>query len=262
MITRSPKFLILACLFILVTTPLQGQVNTEKLRRSDAMKGVAFTSGFTLGLQKGNSDFVSAAVAGRVDWVRSRNEHFLVLQYDFMESDAGKIANKGFLHVRSMWEVSTLLALEGFTQFEFNEFTSLTDRELLGSGMRLHLLAMGDDSAGASLNAYLGVGVMFEHEHYSTSPSNITHDRLRSTNYLTLNSTFDSRTALRIIAYYQPLLQRIGDYRLISDASLEFRLTTALTFTLTTSYRYNSRPVLNVERYDLQVRNGLRITLP
>ncbi|MBR9978099.1 MAG: DUF481 domain-containing protein [Bacteroidetes bacterium] len=260
--TKIPMMLILACLLFFSSIPVHSQVNTEKLRRSDAIKGVAFTSGFTLGLQKGNSDFVSAAVAARVDWVRSRNDNFLVLQYDFMESDAGKIANKGFLHLRSMWEVSALLSLEGFTQFEFNEFTSLTDRELLGGGIRLHFLAVGDDSAGASLNAYLGVGAMFEHEHYTTHPSDVVYDRLRSTNYLTLNSTFDSRTALRIIAYYQPLLQRIGDYRLISDASLEFRLTTALTFTLTTSYRYNSNPVLNVRQYDLHIRNGLRITLP
>lgn len=261
MITRTLIFPILACLPALLAMPLQGQVNTEKLRRSEAMQGVAFTSGFSLGLQKGNSDFVSAAVAARVDWVRSRNDNFLVLQYDFMESNAGKIANKGFLHLRSMWEVSSLLTVEGFTQVEFNEFTSLTDRELLGSGLRVHALASGDDSTGASFDAWLGIGAMYEHEHYATSPSAVTYDRIRSTNYLTVNADLDGRSALRLIAYYQPLFNDPGDYRFISDASLEFRLTTALTFTLTTSYRYNSRPVLNVGRYDLQVRNGLRIRL-
>ncbi|MFZ1729322.1 MAG: DUF481 domain-containing protein [Bacteroidota bacterium] len=250
-------------LFLLLLPCVAGaQVNTEKLRRADSTSGVFFSTGIALGLDRGNSDFVSASGGLRLDYTRPGNDNFIVAQYDFKESDRGKITNKGFLHLRTMWLLSDLLTLEGFTQAEFNEFTSLENRDLLGAGTRWHPLRTGYDENDISFELFIGIGLMFEHEQYVTSPMEIATDRMRSTNYLTFNTLFTRSTLLRIVTYYQPVISSPADFRFSNESSLDFKVTKALTFSLTASYRYNSRPVLNVKRYDLQLRNGLQLTLP
>jgi hypothetical protein len=254
-----------AFIFLLLTflpLVLTAQVNTEKLRRADSTLGVFFTSGISLGLDRGNSEYVSASGALRLDWSRPANDNFIIAQYDFRESERGKISNRGFLHLRTMWELTRLLGIESFAQAEFNEFISLKNRELIGVGTRWHPLHISDSSSGLSMESFIGVGLMFEHEFYTTVPGDVIFDRLRSTNYLTLIFTFGGGTALQMVSYYQPLFSDPGDFRYVGDASLEFGVTRSLTFTVTASYRYNSRPVLDVRRYDLQLRNGIRVSLP
>ncbi len=256
---RTASAILLLCLVPVIS---HAQVNTEKLRREDSATGAFFSAGISLGVDRGNSEFVSAAGGLRLDYAREANDNFIVTQYDFRESDKGKITNKGFLHARTMWTMSGLLTLEGFGQSEFNEFISLKNRNLLGGGSRWHPLARASEDAPVSLELFLGVGLMYEHEYYSTSPNPVIHDRLRSTNYLTLNAAFGGNTALRIITYFQPVLSAPEDFRFSNETALEFKISRWLTFSVTSSYRYNSRPVLNVKRYDLQLRNGIRVTLP
>ncbi len=254
--------LIFILFFFALTSGASAQVNTEKLRRADSSNGVFFSLGATLGLDRGNSNFVSASSGVRLDWARQGNDNFIVAQYEFKESDKGKITNKGFLHLRSMWTLTDLLTLEGFTQAEFNEFTSLENRDLLGGGTRWHPLQAGSDKEGLSFELYVGIGVMYEYEKYATKPEEVIFDHLRSTNYLTLNAVLSENTLLRIVTYFQPIFRDPADFRFSNESSLEFSVTDALVFSVSASYRYNSRPVLNVKRYDLHVRNGVRLTLP
>ncbi|MBE0643797.1 MAG: DUF481 domain-containing protein [Bacteroidetes bacterium] len=249
-------------LFFMYCGISQAQVNTEKLRRADSTNGTFFSAGITLGLDRGNSEFVSAAGGIRADYKRTLNDNFIVVQYEFKESDRGKITNKGFLHLRTMWGVSDLLALEGFGQSEFNEFISLKNRNLIGVGTRWHPLHLGDENGDVSLEIFVGVGVMYEHELYTTQPEDVVHDRLRSTNYLTLNAGLAHNTFVHLITYFQPVLSSPEDFRFSNEAAVEFSISEWLTFSVSSSYRYNSRPVLNVRNFDLQLRNGIRVTLP
>lgn len=249
-------------LLLLLPAFLSAQVNTEKLRRDQAKPGLSFGAGLSAGIDRGNSEYVALTGDVRIDWTRDGNDNFVAAQYDFKESARGKISNRGFVHLRSMWELTALLTIEGFAQSEFNEFVSLRNRELLGAGTRWHLLQLGADSASLSLRATLGVGLMFEHEYYNTTPEDRRFDRLRSTNYLTVDFRFDDRSTLRAVTYYQPLPADPGDFRVVSETALGFAITRALTFTTTLSYRYNSRPVLDVREFDLHLRSGIRLSLP
>lgn len=254
------RHFILLCIFL--PSFLSAQVNTEKLRRLETTPGLSFSAGLSAGIDRGNSEYVALSGDTRFDWIRDGNNNFVVAQYDFKESDRGKISNRGFVHLRSMWDLSPLLALEGFAQSEFNEFISLRNRELLGAGTRWRVLQLGRDSADLSLGATLGVGLMFEHEYYNTTPEDKRFDRLRSTNYLTVFFRFDERGSLQLVSYYQPLLSDPSNVRVISEIALSFVITRSLSFTNTLSYRYNSRPVLDVREYDLHLRSGIRFSLP
>ncbi len=238
------------------------QVNTEKLRRSEDARGFAFTTGVSLGLTRGNSEFVSVAGDLRVDYMQEKHVHFAVLDYSFKESSKGKIANKGFFHLRTIWDVSASLAVEAFGQVEFNEFLSLSNRDLLGGGVRWNAVRMTNEESESLLELYLGIGAMYEHEEYDTSPENVRLDRARSTNYLTLQWTPSDIAAGSVIAYLQPLITNPEDLRVIAEAAMEWKITGGLHFNVRTSWRYHSRPMTDVKRYDLEITNGIRLTLP
>lgn len=254
----------IAFILLLITLQVTGyaQVNTEKLRRDEDARGLAFSAGTSIGLVRGNSEFVSVAVDLRLDYSREGNDNFIVADYSFKEAQKGKIANRGFLHLRSIWDVASSLAVEGFTQAEFNEFLSLTNRDLLGAGVRWHAVDLGDEQRPGILTAYLGVGLMFEHEEYDSSPSAVRLDRLRSTNYLTLNWSPSDRTSASLVAYLQPLLENPEDLRATTEAAVQWEIIGGLSFQVRVSWRYHSRPMTSVKRYDLELGNGLRLTLP
>ncbi len=254
-------FAVVALVLLVLSFPARAQVNTEKLRRADSTTGAFYSAGLSLGLDRGNSEFVAAAGGLRFDYARKGNDNFIVAQYDFKEARKGKITNKGFLHVRSMWGMSELLTLEGFAQSEFNEFISLKNRNLIGGGTRWHPLRPRGEHEGFGVEMYIGVGLMYEHEFYATTPDATVHDRLRSTNYLTLNAGGFGTASLQITTYFQPVLASPEDFRLSNETALVFSLSEWLTFSASLNYRYNSRPTLNVKRYDLQLRNGIAVTL-
>lgn len=248
--------------FLLFPAVSAAQVNTEKLRRSEETRGFLFTTGVSLGLTRGNSEFVSVAGDLRVDYMREDDVHFAVLDYAFKESSRGKIANKGFFHLRTIWDVAASLAVEGFGQVEFNEFLSLSNRGLLGAGVRWNAVRMTNEAQKPLFGLHLGVGAMFEHEEYDTSPQDVVLDRVRSTNYLTLQWTPSDVATGSVIAYLQPLITNPEDLRVIAEAAMEWKITGGLHFNVRASWRYHSRPMTDVKRYDLEITNGIRLTLP
>ena len=254
-------FLLLS-VFVTASHSAIAQVNTEKLRRADSTTGVFFNTSLSFGIVRGNSEYVSVRGAARLDYARSENDNFAVLDYEFKESQSGKIANKGFLHLRSIWELSSVLSVEGFTQAEFNEFISLKNRDLIGAGARLHIFDTQDEAGRGILDLFLGVGAMFEHELYATAPADTRYNRIRSTNYLTVNWMPDEDAAFSLVGYVQPLIENPEDVRVTTESSLEFALTRAFHFHVSASLRYHSRPVLSVKRYDFELRNGIRLSLP
>ncbi len=260
-IVRKSVFFLLTILLILPHA-VSAQVNTEKLRRSDSTTGFFFQAGTSLGLVRGNSEYVSADVDARIDFTREGNDNFLVGNYRFKESNKGKIANKGFLHARSMWETSETLTLEGFFQVEFNEFLSLNNRNLLGGGVRLHAVDLRGDDGKAIFDIFLGIGGMYEHELYVVAAANIRRDGFLATNYVTLIWQPRDGTALSVITYLQPSLEDVDDLRSTTDAALEFKILEHLFFNVQLSYRYHSRPMTRIKQYDLELSNGLRISLP
>lgn len=260
---RAATFvLLLTSLLAAGTVPVRSQVNTEKLRRSDSTTGVFFTTSLSLGIVRGNSEYVSVSGGARLDWNRRGNDNFIVADYQFKESQKGKIANKGFVHLRSIWELSALLSLEGFTQAQFNEFISLKNRDLIGAGARLHLLEATTEEDHDSFSLFCGIGAMFEHEQYDTRPEDTRFNRIRSTNYLTLNWLPKDGVSWSLVTYVQPLIAEPEDYRVTAESSLEFALTEHFGFHVNASWRYHSRPVLAIKRYDLEIRNGITVSLP
>jgi hypothetical protein len=101
---------------------------------------------------------------------------------------------------------------------------------------------------------------MYENERYDEDGADVLYSRMRSTNYLSLNFALDSRITLTAVAYAQPLFHDPANHRLIAEASLAVQLTTFLSILIDVSWNYNSHPVGNIRRYDLELSNGVSLT--
>ncbi|MDB5032867.1 MAG: hypothetical protein JWQ98_108 [Chlorobi bacterium] len=242
---------------LLVATAAAAQVNTEFLRRDSVRNGLHGQLGFTLAYQSGNSNFLTLAANGRIDWHAGALYTFLVANYERGRNDNDLFQNDGFLHLRLVYTLDSAVKLELFAQKEFNDFILLHDRQLAGAGVRLRVFqTVGDSGALASLN--VGVGGMFESE-LVDDPGLVRTSLVRSTNYLSFLWRINSRLGLNAVGYYQPALSRRADYRLLGEGGLAVALSDLLALTINVHYRFDNEPPVGVRRFDLGITNGLAV---
>jgi hypothetical protein len=243
-----------------------GQVNTEKFRRHSESQGFVFNTSFRFGLAQGNSEYISVDGTARLDYNGKKNNAFIVGNYDYKETDEGKVVNKGFVHLRVVHPFSKRLAIEGFLQQEFNELTMLRNRQLVGSSLRIKVIDYVDEQDSlTNLSTFVGLGLMYEHEVYDVLTDEgliTTLNPLRISTYLTFDWNITSRINWWAVGYYQPKASYFKDFRGIVETGMEIWVIGRLYFTVDFSYRYNNRPVGDVKHYDLVVKNGLRYSVP
>ena len=80
---------------------------------------------------------------------------------------------------------------------------------------------------------------------------------IRSTNYVSATWRIDKRFSVVITGYYQPYIQRLSDFRVISESRLEFHVTKTVSINTRLNIRYDSEPPTDVEAHDLEIVNGL-----
>lgn len=244
----------------------QAQVNTEKFRKYSDEDGFLFNTLFRFGYSGGNSNYLTVDGTFRLDYNGKKNNAFIVANYDYKETDEGKVVNKGFIHFRGIHPLSDRFSLEGFLQQEFNEFLLLDTRQLAGGSLRAKILdhTSKKDSL-SSIHSRLGLGAMYEHEEYDFEEGDnqlTVTNRYRISSYLTLDWNVSDRINMWMVAYYQPNILEIYDFRAILETGIEIWLIGRLYFSVDFSYRYNNVPVGDVEKYDMVIKNGLRYSVP
>jgi hypothetical protein len=118
------------------------------------------------------------------------------------------------------------------------------------------MVALFTESENSPLEIFLGTGFMFENERYNIPVSPETNI-LRSTNYLTFKWQMNKNFSFIAINYYQIDVERLHDFRYISDASLNFLIMENLVFNSAVTYRYDNEPVPDVKDFDLELTNGI-----
>lgn len=231
-----------------------------------AREGFIFNTKFRFGYSDGNSKYLSVDGTFRLDYNWKKYHAFIVSNYEYKETEASKVVNKGFIHLRGVRPVNDRLQMEGFLQQEFNEFLNLRDRKLIGGNARiLWVDKKSQNDSLTVLTSHLGLGLMYEREIYSVPDEEsltITMDPVRINSYLTLDLDITRRINIWAVGYFQPNVQSLSDFRAIVETGLEIWVIGRLYFTFDVSYRYNNRPVGDVYHYDLVLKNGLRYSIP
>ena len=257
------RIIILSFLLLYASMQVRAQVNTEKLRRADTANGLAFDIGVRFGFASGNSEYLLIGSGFRLDLLGEHDRHFIVGNYEFKGAGQNHITNKGFLHARTIWPVAEELAAEGFGQVEFNESIMLQNRFLAGTGLRWRIAACRNEAdRNSSLALFLGVGAMYEHEYYNSSPERLGFDLIRSTNYLAFYWEPGDKLDLTLVTYYQPSFSDPRNFRSISELTLSLKIVSELAFNIRFVHRYDSRPVASIRPNDFELNNGITYTLP
>ena len=190
----------------------------------------------------------------KLQWTQGKTTDFILGNYEYGESDGVRDKNKGFLHLRHIFQAEREYAWEAFTQASFNEFTKLNLRALLGGGVRLTLGELSDTRA-----TYLGLGGFYEHEELDTEAAdeNISEDTFRANSYLVFKFQFNDHASMVSSSYFQPSLEDLSDFRAIEDISLVSKLTNSLSLNTGINIAHDSDPPSEVKKTDTSLKLGL-----
>lgn len=256
---------VLCMYWLLLSQAAEGQVNTEKFRRYATHEGFVFNTKMQVGYSDGNSKYISLDGTLRLDYNGKKNNAFIVGNYEYKETEAAKVVNKGFVHLRGVRPFNETLALEGFLQQEFNEFLYLNDRKLVGGSLRTRLQNWQSKKDSISTFAsYLGLGAMYEYEIYDVQEGEdltVIRNTMRASAYLTFDLNLSNRINCWAVGYFQPNVKALHDFRSVLETGVEIWVIGRLYFTVDLSYRYNNQPVGDVTNFDLVFKNGLRYAI-
>lgn len=242
-----------ATIFLALSSTATAAINVEEIRLSPDEEGLNGEAELGGSLKTGNLEFASLTTGAGVGYRAGDHMAFLIGSYTYAAKRSGgdldaegsllseefRYSNKGSAHLRYNYNLSDSLALELFSQVEFNEFLRLDLRTLGGTGVRTRLV---DNDM---LTAYAGVGYMLERESYSESvvvEEDLIATSHRLNTYLSLSADPAESTSTTLTAYFQENIAKLCDYRVMIDAELEHRLTQRIALNLSFSARFDSEP--------------------
>lgn len=250
------KIIILIFTFLLTTNPAFCQINTEVLRTIKPLDGIYHNINLEFGLNKGNTDLFRIRTSYRVDFVDSTDRTFAIINYENAKNNEKDVLNRGFLHFRMMNNFNKFIENEYFYQKEFNDFTRLLDRNVLGSNLRLNILNYVDSLL--ELKFSFANGLMFENEVINQNYIWKTY-LLKSNNYLSLDLNYDKKIYFNTILYFQFAFVRILDRRFLNNTNLSFKINKNISFNMRLSMFYDKEPPPNIQNLDYEIVNGINI---
>ncbi|MYC76902.1 DUF481 domain-containing protein [Candidatus Poribacteria bacterium] len=246
-------------LFLVCCPPLIAQVNIftgETMKQMRLKSGLYNSIALDLTYRSGNTNFLTTRTRFRSDYLTEVYHAFIFGSLQQGRKDDVFFINKGMAHARIIRSVTQHVLFESFVQKQFNESILLSDRNLVGGGVRF-----ASHPRKSKFNLYLGIGAMWEHERINDKKSGAMTTRVvRSTNYINWTGQLDERVTTSATGYYQVYVRRFQDYRILFEGSITFQLTTKLSFPLRVNFRYDSEPPTGIRKHDVEIFNGLRYT--
>lgn len=232
------------------------QVNVERLRGMSPAPGWSGGLNAALSLKRGNAEFleVTGTLWSRYHWdVHSLLAH---TRGGFAEQGGERFVGNAFGHVRwtAMWIAR--VGSELFGQVEYDEFLRVQRRLLMGVGPRF-VLVEGEPVALA-----VGTAYMLEYERLDIPASDPHPQRTlyqRSSTYASVRVAVNDVLSLVNTAYVQPRFVRPADTRVLQELELVFSVAAHLKFTATARLRLDTDPPSEVEKLDLELKNGLEL---
>ncbi len=229
------------------------QINTERYRLDSDSVGFSGIADVELTAITGNTDLQIIHLGGRINYNWGESYTFLVADGGFGWDEGKRIFDQALLHFRHVHKISDLLQAEFFTQTDFNKSRLLTERELLGGGLRFKILKLDD------LKIRIGTSYFYEHEIYnlaSTSKHGKNIFANRFSTYFTFDYEIKDDIKLMSITYFQPQIGKWNDFRVLSDNSIIVGLSTFVDLKTSFNLRYDAKPPETIKAIDTFTRFG------
>lgn len=204
----------------------------------------------------GNSTSSKAALNTQLNWIDENSINLAILGYQYGENNNVRNVNKSFIHYRYIHKLNNSIDWELFTQLETNEFTRLSYRGLLGSGIRYSI------TNSETHRAFLGAGAFHSKEEIEFTQG-LTDDGIeeitRANLYFLSKYKITSTMSFSNVIYYQPRLNRLSDYRALLESKLDIKIHKDLTFRLSLDVEHDSEPSQTIKSTDVSYMTGLVI---
>ena len=262
--TFLPKLLLVLALFCITSfflLEVSAQINVftaETMRQLNQETGFYNKARIDFTYHSGNSVTQTFKLRYRTDYMRSNYHLFAVNDFQVRSKDSTTFINRGMVHGRSIWSIKPRQMLEAFGQKQFNQSLLLKDRSLLGGGLRFKLFNQSPNKTSSNLDVYFGVGAMWEYEKIQdVGWDPLVTNLIRSTNYISLNYAISDQSMLGITTYYQVNFTNQKDFRVLTEANLNYQLTKRVQAFTSLNSRYDNEPPQNLVFHDLQINNGI-----
>ena len=250
--TKNLRKTLLPFLFLLCfANSVVGQIVNIEDRRSVFTDSTGWYENLNLGfgLVKNKQSVVNIDGSFQIE-VRHKHRIFLsITKFNFIRAGEDRFVNEGFQHLRFNRFVSNNIDFETFGQAQYNQLVFINLRALAGSGLKFRLI----NKAKQKFN--LGIAVMYEYNEVADSDN--TRNDIRGSSYLSVainlsdNATFSSTT------YFQPLHNKIADYRLSTESNLRLKIFKSVDFVTSFSLAYDSRIPEEFPETTYSLKNGL-----
>jgi len=241
-------------LLAVLTINVTAQVNIEKYRTPEDLRGIGGYLEISGTIQSGNAEKTEGALDARLDWKTAKTTTFFVFKSNHEWIDGDRLSSEGLLHIRNVIGLIENLSSEIFGQINYDKKILVDDRELIGAGLRFKILGFEKS------DVTFGTSYMFEHEKYNL-PNNWSHHKevnvSRWSNYLSLFLEFGSHAHFGGVIYYQPVINTFTDFRILSENTLNVSLTQLLSLSLNSRFRYDSDPPDGIKKTDAKTDFGI-----
>lgn len=247
------RFLIILCITAAINNFSFSQINTEKFRMDSDSVGLTGIVDIDITAITGNTDLQFINLGGRLNYNWGESYTFFVADGGFGWDDGERIFDQALLHVRHVHSISELIQAEAFAQIDFNKSRLLTERELLGGGLRLRVMK------SENIKLRIAASYFYEIERYDV-PENSVHGKNlfanRISTYFTFEYEIKDDIKLISITYYQPQIGKLDDFRILSDNSLIIKLSSFVDLKTSFNLRYDAKPPETIKGTDTFTKFG------
>lgn len=245
-------------LFILTTSSVVSQiVNIESKRmQTDSIRFV-LKNDISFSYNNNNGDYifqVSENLATQFKSKDLRQIYFLIGDYNLIRTSKKDYRNSWFFHFRLNYKVTNLFRLETFIQSQNNKLLDLTNRRLIGAGVRFKAISK------ENLRLYLGNTYMYEREQSNEFKKSVYNNR--NSTYFSISAEIPkSNVSFTNTLYFQPLYSNINDYTILELFKIEIPLSENFNLFTVFNYYYDSNTPKNREQYTSNIKIGLGFQL-
>ncbi|MBI1836723.1 MAG: DUF481 domain-containing protein [Flavobacteriia bacterium] len=228
-------------------------VNIENKRIYDDTSGWSGAVDASFSAMKTKDLLLNLSFRPRVQYKTKKHYYFLISDLMYSKGADRVYSNLGMAHFRYAYRIKGPWKWESYTQIQYNQLMDQQRRSILGSGIRVKLY----DNKKSKY--FAGSSVFYEYEQIRSS--SMINKEYRMSNYVSW--FIDPKTGFYFTAatYYQPLLKKMNDFRLMGQYSLGFKITKKIDFRFETTLFYDSNPPVNIEKWTFNSSFGVRLKM-
>ncbi len=251
---KSVNFELTFIVLFLYSCQTYAIVNMDTVHFKQHQDGMSGSVNLQASSSSGNTNSSNVSFNSQLQWNSGNHINLLVLGYEYGETDDTRNLNKSFIHGRHVWHYAESVDFEFYAQAEENEFTRLTYRGLLGTGLRIPFA----DSENHT--AYLGLGGFREVEKIAPRDGS-NEEQINRTGrwniYLMSRLTLADRVKFSNTLYWQPRMADSDDRRALFVSILDIKTTRQFSVQFTFESAYDSQPPDGVEKQDTSLKTGI-----